>query len=103
YWNSWVRRDAAQGPLRVIAQAVEKGVMTPGVCEQAEKGGDAKGNAFETSCWRLAVHGGLPSSPRKTGGDTRLISMQRKRPAIALAQPLNDTQTQAIPVRRRCP
>ena len=31
----------------------------------------------------------------------RLIGLQRKRPAIALTQPLNDAQTQSIPVRRR--
>src|SRR5687767_13030128 len=46
-------------------------------------------------------HCGLPSSPRKTGGYTRLINVQRKRPAIALTQPLHDTQTQTISVRRR--
>ena len=40
------------------------------------------------------------SSPGKTGDNAYLISVQQKRPAIALTQPLNDTQTQTIPLRR---
>src|SRR5215218_5205816 len=43
--------------------------------------------------------GGSPS-PRKPGRHTRFINVQRKRPAIALTQPLHDTQTQTIPLRR---
>src|SRR5690606_16970336 len=38
--------------------------------------------------------------PAKTGDYARLVRMQRKGPAIALAQPLHDTQAQTIALRR---
>src|SRR5690606_14709717 len=54
----------------------------------------------QRTCWLR--RGSPPCSPGKTGGHASLVRVQRKSPAVALAQSLDDAETQAISVGGRC-